>query len=218
MISVEDLAYWYFRLNGYLTIRNFVVHPDEGRNQETDVDLIAARFPFRAENLVRPMKDDRVIVWARNRILIVLAEAKASACAINGPWTNRARRNMQRVLMAVGAFPRDIVNDIAEKLYDVGRYNGAYHSASIVCLGSTESAEVTEGYPDVPQITWSHVTDFIYDRFKTYRNQKVSHPQWDQAGRLLWHVAVRSTSPAGFQRNLREHLPDASGALGLRDG
>jgi len=27
-IDPEDLAYWYFRLNGFLAIKNFVVHPD----------------------------------------------------------------------------------------------------------------------------------------------------------------------------------------------
>ena len=57
-IRSEDLGYWYFRLNGCLTTTNFVVHPEEGQEQRTDVDVLAARFPYRAELLLNPMEDD----------------------------------------------------------------------------------------------------------------------------------------------------------------
>lgn len=29
-MNPEQLAYWYFRLNGFLTTVNFVVHPEQG--------------------------------------------------------------------------------------------------------------------------------------------------------------------------------------------
>ena len=57
-LTPERLAYWYFRLNGFLTTENFIVHPDRGPNQRTDADLLAVRFAHRKENLVRPMTDD----------------------------------------------------------------------------------------------------------------------------------------------------------------
>lgn len=50
--SPERLAYWYFRLNGFLTTENFIVHPDEGKDQRTDADLLAVRFQHRAENVI----------------------------------------------------------------------------------------------------------------------------------------------------------------------
>jgi len=55
-ISPEKVAYWFFRLNGCLTLVNFVVHPDlirrdEPRSQWTDVDILAIRFPHRKELL-----------------------------------------------------------------------------------------------------------------------------------------------------------------------
>lgn len=96
-INSEELAYWYLRLNGFLSIQNFIVHPDAGSDQETDVDLMAVRFPFRCENLVRPMKDD--VPFARHRKpFIVFAEVKARLCKLNGPWTKPERNNMERVL------------------------------------------------------------------------------------------------------------------------
>ena len=60
-IDAERLAYWYLRLNGCLTIQNFVVHPDKGREQKTDVDILAVRFPHRAELLHNSMKDDELV-------------------------------------------------------------------------------------------------------------------------------------------------------------
>ena len=45
----EDLVYWFFRLNGCLTMENFIVHPDTAGPPETDADLIAVRFPHRRE-------------------------------------------------------------------------------------------------------------------------------------------------------------------------
>src|SRR2546426_644182 len=38
-----------FRLNGFLTIRNFVIHPERGNDQRTDVDILGVRFPHRSE-------------------------------------------------------------------------------------------------------------------------------------------------------------------------
>jgi hypothetical protein len=41
----EDVAHWYFRLNGFLSIPGFVVHPDVSRDYPlTEADLIGVRF------------------------------------------------------------------------------------------------------------------------------------------------------------------------------
>ena len=60
-LDPEKVAYWYFRLNGFLQIENFVVHPGRRGSQRTDADLLAVRFPHRAEFLLDhpdPMRDD----------------------------------------------------------------------------------------------------------------------------------------------------------------
>lgn len=63
--KAERLASWYFRLNGFLTTENFIVHPDSGADQRTDADILAVRFAHRAENRLRPMVDDATVVRAR---------------------------------------------------------------------------------------------------------------------------------------------------------
>ena len=43
-LDPEKVAYWYFRLNGFLQIENFVVHPERRGSQRTDADLHGLRY------------------------------------------------------------------------------------------------------------------------------------------------------------------------------
>lgn len=200
-IRAEQLAYWYLRLNGFLTIPNFIVHPEEGRNQETDVDVLAVRFPFRAE--LRTMQDDEPFVRVRGKAFIAFAEVKANVCGLNGPWTNPDRQNMHKVLRALGAFPPAEDEVVAAALYERGWYQSQLYYVSLVCLGREESPEVAANYPKVPQVTWSTALTFIFNRFHEYRRQKESHGQWDEQGHLLWDVSMRSSNPQEFVECVR---------------
>jgi hypothetical protein len=184
-IRAEQLGYWYLRLNGFLTIPNFVVHPEQGRNQETDVDRLAMRFPYRKE--LRRMEDDEVFTRIREKSYIAFAEVKVSLCTLNGPWTNPDRQNMQKVLRALGAFPDGENELVAQALYDHGFFKSQLYYVSLVCIGRQENPQVAKSYPNVPQIVWPQVLTFIYSRFRQYRQQKVSHGQWDRQGHDLWN-------------------------------
>jgi len=197
-ISAEALAYWYLRLNGFLTIQNFVVHPDTGRNQGTDVDVLGVRFPYRAENLLKPMRDDEGFSQYQDRPLFVIAEVTTQPCKLNGPWTNPAQRNMLRVLRAIGAFSTHHAPSVAAALYEHGLFENEKYSVSLLCIGREKSQTVAEQYPKVPQLTLDHLAGFIYVRFREYRRQKVAHSQWDQDGHRLWDLADRSSTFEGF--------------------
>ncbi|OJX33697.1 MAG: hypothetical protein BGO74_08170 [Burkholderiales bacterium 68-12] len=95
-IPSERLAFWFLRLNGFLTIPNFIVHPEGPRDdgaypQQTDVDVLGVRFPFRAENRRRPMPDHPLFMAERRRPMVVLSEVKTGQCGLNGPPTQSAR-------------------------------------------------------------------------------------------------------------------------------
>ena len=197
-IDPEKLAYWYFRLNGFLTIVNFVVHPDVGRRQRTDADILGVRFPYRAELLENPMFDDEVLIQTANKPLVVLAEVKTSRCRLNGPWTDPQRENMQRVLHAVGVFSPDIIEQVAQSLYSSGVWEDENYLMTLVCLGAEESTQVKQDYPQVPQILWNHVLEFIFERFTFYRRQKSEHPQWDAEGHRLYRLACRARNKQEF--------------------
>ena len=207
-ITPEGLAYWYLRLNGFLTITNFVVHPDMGRDQETDVDILGVRFPFRKENLRHPMQD--APIWSRhgtNRALIALVEVKAGRCALNGPWTKPERENMLRVLQAVGAMPHEESKLASTEIHKTGRYSSQLYTVMIVCIGGQRNVAIEQDYPQVPQILFSDTLEFIYDRFQKYRRQKVSHGQWDDNGKNLWNAACTSRSFDEFRDVVRIQAP-----------
>lgn len=201
-LQSEALAYWYFRLNGCLTITNFVVHPEIGRDQRTDVDVIAVRFPFRAELLANPMQDDALLAADRHRTRIILAEIKLSRCNLNGPWTDPGRRNMLRVVRAIGSFPRDLTPSIANNLYKHGLHIDSLYNMSLFCIGSERNEDIAKRLPSVPQVTWDHLLNFIFDRFRQYSRQKVAHPQWDDIGKTLWDHAMKSQDFESFKNGI----------------
>jgi hypothetical protein len=69
-LDPEKVAYWYFRLNGFLQIENFIVHPERRGGQRTDADLLAVRFPYRAERLF----DDPSDTMADDEQLLALCQ------------------------------------------------------------------------------------------------------------------------------------------------
>lgn len=190
-VSSEALGYWFLRLNGFLTIPNFVVHPDTGSQQGTDVDVLGVRFPFRTENRQRPMRDyDRFTRLHRDKAYVALAEIKTGVCKLNGPWTAPERENMQRVLSALGMLSPHEIEFAAQEIYDKGHFENQLYYITMVCFGSEPRDEITERYPRVPQILWPEVKDFIWNRFRRYRYQKSGHVQWDEVGKGLWDLAT----------------------------
>ena len=201
-VNSERLAYWYFRLNGCFTITNFVVHPDEGRKQKTEVDIMAVRLPHRAELLYDPMKDDPIFYPNADRIKVILAEVTTRPCKLNGPWTKPERQSMQSVLRAAGAFPLLYVDQQAQSLYDQGCYEDDHCTMTLFFIGKSVNRDLERRYRNVPQVTWAHILDFIYDRFKKYREQKCRHPQWDETGKALFECAMNANTKADFQRQV----------------
>lgn len=141
----EQVGSWYFRLNGFLSIPGFVVHPDQVREHpRTEADLIAARFPFSSEVIAgRPMVDDerltRLVLPAKSlftqRILFLLVEVKTNLCNVNGPWSNPRERNMQRVIRRLGFASPEEVDHIAMTMYEELRWEDERYVLQYVSLG-----------------------------------------------------------------------------------
>lgn len=66
----EELAYWYFRLNGFFLIRNFV-HHSVGREDGADSDLLGLRLRATAEKIYS-RSDERFVdlPWDQNHSTI----------------------------------------------------------------------------------------------------------------------------------------------------
>ncbi len=190
-LAAEQLAYWFFRLNGCLTIVNFILHSEDrySPSQRTDADILAVRFPYREELLMSgySMQDHPMFDGEEKRTDLIIAEVKTGICRLNGPWTNPKRKNINRVLFAMGAFHKDGVDDVALSLYERGFYQDDNYRLRMVAIGKAKNAEL-EG--KALQLTWQEVTRFIFERFNKYARFKAQHEQWDDCGRTLYDHAV----------------------------
>jgi hypothetical protein len=204
-LDAEKVAYWYFRLNGFLQIENFVVHPERRGSQRTDADLLAVRFPFRAERLFDDpndiMADDvQQLALSSDLIDVIIAEVKTSQpCTLNGPWTQQDRRNVHRVLAAIGCLPPDRIEPAAADIYVAGFHRSeAQLRIRLVAVGRDRSEELAAAYPAVTQLIWTDMLAFIWVRFHRYRQQKTQVDQWDVEGLKIKRLADQSADEQDF--------------------
>ena len=191
-VSNEALAYWFFRLNGFLTTVNFVVHSARRGETGTDADILGIRLPYRSELIERPMKDHPAFTGIKGSPYLLVAEVKTSRCALNGPWTDPGRHNVDRVLNAIGILPPEDIDDAARDLYEHGVHKSNRAYVSLACVGLSPSEEINHRYPGVPQFTRNEILSFTFRRFRDYRSVKSWHQTWDEAGQALWDAFVAS--------------------------
>jgi hypothetical protein len=166
----EKVAYWYFRLNGFFQIENLIVHPVRRGGQRTDADVLAVRFPHRAERLFDDpndiMADDEErLALSRDRIDVVLEEVKTNQpCTLNGPWTRQDRQNVHRVLAAVGCLPADQIEEAAADIYRLGVHVSRLGlRVRLVAVRRERSEELAAAYPSVVQLAWPDMLGFIWE-------------------------------------------------------
>ena len=189
-IDHEKLAYWYFRLNGFLNIKNFIVHPNQGSDQKTEVDLLGVRFPHRRELHPDLMLDDPIFEKT-NLPYLVIADVTNSRCGFNPSWKNPEKKCMQSILYAVGILPVNEVESAAASLYQHGVYENEQCCASWFSIGSEQSRGTATRKPKVPQLIWDDVLTFVYQRFRQYQPQKKAHVQWNDTDiEKLWEMAT----------------------------
>ena len=217
-LTPEKVAYWYFRLNGFLQIENFVIHPERRGGQRTDADLLAVRFPFRAERLFdNPhdiMADDEPgLALSQHLIDIVIAEVKTNQpCTLNGPWTQQDRQNVHRVLAAIGCLPHDQIDAAAADIYRAGFHRSNTLRIRLVAVGRDRSEDLAGDYPEVRQLLWSNMLAFIWQRFDRYRNQKTQVDQWDADGKRIKRLAEE------HRRSCDDFIERALGLMGVQHG
>lgn len=192
-LDPERVAYWYLRLNGFLQIENFVVHPERGGSQRTDADLLGVRFRHRAEFAFdhgEPMADDERLFLSPRFDDVVIVEVKTNQpCTLNGPWTKPEAQNVHRVLAAIGCLTRENIPEAAECIYEQGTAIFGRTRIRLVAIGRDRNQELDKRYGEILQLTWDDVLGFIWDRFDRYRQQKRHVDQWDDCGRTLRAMA-----------------------------
>ncbi len=206
LFPAAKIASWYFRLNGFLSVENFVIHPECRGAQKTEADLCAVRFPNRDE---MGMKDDALFNGKRLKPLFIIAEVTKGKCKLNGPWSNKEREILGYVLSAIGGFPIEEQKIIAEELYQHCLYPSDQTKEAefrLIAAGKDIDPQLQEQYPHLKQITLKDMLAFIYVRFSDYRGRKADHDQWDCYGKELWTVSESARSQDDFATQLLERI------------
>lgn len=222
-LTTEKVAYWYFRLNGFLQIENFIVHPESGGGgQRTDADLIGVRFPHRAERFIddpaHVMQDDvERLELSENLTEIVIVEVKTNdPCTLNGPWTDEDAANVQRVLAAIGCFEPCRLAEVATGIYSQGIFEDDKLKLRVrlVTIGASENETLRQDMSGVVQITWPEVLGFIGHRLYEYRSAKNDSPQWDDQILLMKKFVLANRADHRFQQ--QSFIADCLKCLGVK--
>lgn len=199
----ENVATWYFRLNGFLSIPGYVIHldsstayvPDDGiaRIAKTEADFMGVRFYGSREEVGgRSMKDNLeclgIVAPERNlQALFILVEVKAGLCRMNGPWSNPNSRNMERVVRRLGfATDESQVKAIAAAMYSQGFWGGERYAFQYICVGKNKNSGLKAQFPRLIQIDWEDIASFLFNRFSAFPEKLPGghiHEQWPDFGR-----------------------------------
>lgn len=198
MIKAEALAQWYFRLNGFLTIPNFILHRPGG--QRTEVDVIGVRFPHRSELTADKIDEPE---FRRSKPYLVLAEAKTNRIDLNRPWVNPEGGVIEDILKAVGVHGQESIPSIAQALREVGEHENSALYTSLCFVGDFIAEDVRQRFRQVPSRSWDDVLRFIHNRFTRFDRFKTQVDQWDDVGRELWRLWLESEDYESFARKGR---------------
>ncbi|MGA2616531.1 MAG: hypothetical protein ABSF26_02915 [Thermoguttaceae bacterium] len=180
----ESLAYWYFRLNGFLPLQNFVLHePNEETGQDADIDLLAVRFPHVFENIGGHPNDwdnERFVDWqldhTRN-VVCVIVEVKTGWYKKGAVNRHFDRRRLEYAILRFGIFEKAAVPAIARTLEagPVVKEPGFTVAKILIDVASKRPGPGAEdGLRLSPclRITIDDVSAFIRRRMRVYKEHK----------------------------------------------
>lgn len=199
MNFAETTAYWYFRLNGFFPIVNFVQHgvaitrrpsskgtgekPSIGRRVNSDADVLAVRFPHVVEDVGGQSDDwdsDRFEQWGwdyRNHVVAVICQVKT------GEWKKReletafARERLEYAIKRFGIFPDGDSFQLSSELYDQSSVSRDKITISKVLVSPCEytPSPTSESGLELEHCCRIGVEDalqFVLARLDKYRKQK----------------------------------------------
>jgi len=199
-LKPERVAYWFLRLNGCLTIENFLLHSDVAGGQKTDADILAVRFPHRAE--LRASRDplaDHHLFSSDGRLDVIVAEVTTGPCKLNKAW--RKRDVLRDVLDALGIVPAARTSEVGDLLAAACFYGDSSLRLRFVALGREKTPDLPSS---VEPLLWREALSFIHERFAEHGRRKTHQVQWPADGKHLFDEASTRSAEDFIQQVARE--------------
>ena len=210
-INTERLAYWYFRLNGFVGNESYIVlRGRNNSNHATDIDYLGVRFPHRKElyeNKNNWMKDDEnsklFKYLPKGKLFICLAEIKQGTPYFNDSWTNESLKTLEQLLLSLGCISIRNIPKVVKQLHKKGFCNIYKNYISFVAVGDSNTSEKIP-YNRIPIISWEEILFFIYNRFKDYKLEKSNLNEWSNfsEAKQLKEAAMKFNSFIEFKDNI----------------
>src|SRR5262249_9680335 len=95
--------------------------------------------------------------------------------------------NMERAIRRLGFAPDDQVDGVAQAMYEQLRWEGPGHVLQYVAVGRRTNHDLGRRYPQLKQITWEQISDFLFRRFSDFPPNLGPggrvHDQWPDFGK-----------------------------------
>lgn len=178
----EILAYWYFRLNGFFVLSNYVVHglTELSPNCSTDIDLLAVRFPYVKEEIGGLEADwdaqflGSIQISKKNDCINPLD--KIIACIVEIKTGNQLSRDnidksfkKERLLYALNRFGIFSQEENKSILVDLERDQSTYYNNVLFCKILISNKEKIGSWL---WLSLQHVNEFLKQRFKRHACNK----------------------------------------------
>ncbi|AWX56938.1 hypothetical protein AB432_018625 [Brevibacillus brevis] len=133
----EEMVYWYFRLNGFFLLDNFVLHNDGlDSTQSADIDILAIRQKYTYENVGGREADKHELLFRNfddNKNIGILCEVKAGRITPNDICLTRIDR-LKYGLERMGFSSHSRVNELVPELSINPVVTGNYHQVGKVLI------------------------------------------------------------------------------------
>ena len=185
----ELLAYWYLRLNGFLVVRDYVIHESlDGGTNPSDIDVLGVRFPHVWEP-VGGQKDDWD-PWLVSAVgsgflsspVAVIAEAKT------GDWGG-ITESFSKDRLSIAVSRLGIWPETAGLVEDLASNRSSRHEGwTVMKMAFLKSAFES---PLFHTVTLAQAESFIRARIVKYRERKFAHRLFfhdDLMEYLMWSV------------------------------
>jgi len=173
----EKISYWYFRLNGFFPLVNFVVHRTEEIRYSTDIDLLAVRFPHVYEPVGgQPSDWDSKLMdhFDNDAIIGILCEVKTGNYDVSSLFkfeTVKYALTRFGFKPELGKYADELKNSPMVTFF---HNNQKYQIAKILVSNRQNQGEVRYIHLQLTylEVQLTYLEEFISDRIERYKRKK----------------------------------------------
>ena len=159
MNYAEELAYWFFRLNGFFMISNYVNHRSHNLRYTHDTDLLAIRLPYVRESVGQYYSEK--FIDEKNYGLII--EVKSSYYNCDSIFSDKKilKENIERLGLLID------VDRVVELLFE----SKDYEDDNIKIMKILIAKDIRES-PKYSVITFEEILDYIRRKKELFRKHE----------------------------------------------